>query len=58
MNKISPWKNAWSKIYQMKLGERLAPSNNHSIVRVPGGWIYGSMQGEAFIPLCNEFNHN
>jgi hypothetical protein len=43
---------AW---YSLKLGERFAPDNNTSITRVPGGWVYGDMQGTCFIPFHNEF---
>lgn len=41
--------------YKMKLGESMYPSNNESILRVPGGWVYGDLQGCCFIPFSKEF---
>lgn len=53
-------------IYEMKLGETLSPENsNHSIMRVPGGWIYmcynehykmsGVQMSAIFVPYNEEF---
>jgi hypothetical protein len=42
--------------YSLKLGEWLAPDNNTSITRVPGGWVYGNMQGTCFIPFHKELH--
>lgn len=50
-----PESSATPDWYSLKLGERLAPDNNTSITRVPGGWVYGDMQGTCFIPFHNEF---
>lgn len=44
--------------YKMKLGEKIYPDNNSCIVRVPGGWVYGDLQGTCFIPFDNEFQSN
>jgi hypothetical protein len=43
------------KIYSLKVGERFLPSSMESWTRVPGGWVYGDMQGTVFIPFDNEF---
>lgn len=53
---MDKWTESFKKMYDMKLGERLALTNNHMIIRVPGGWIYSSMQGEVFIPFDTEFS--
>ena len=42
-------------IYDLKLFEKIALSNNEVVTRVPGGWVYGDMQGTCFIPFDNEF---
>jgi hypothetical protein len=42
-------------LYHMKQLERHIIDNNSSIVRVPGGWVYGDLQGCCFVPLSNEF---
>lgn len=44
--------------YSMKLGNMYPPDTNSIIIRVPGGWIYGNMQGNCFIPFNNEFQPN
>ena len=38
----------------MKIGDVVYPNNSSNIVRVPGGWIYGDLQGTVFIPYCKE----
>lgn len=43
------------QLYNMKLHERFAPDNNHSIERVPGGWLYGDLQSTVFVPIDYEF---
>jgi len=42
-------------IYELKLYEMTSQGNNDSIRRVPGGWVYGDMQGCCFVPFNNEF---
>jgi hypothetical protein len=44
----------WKKLYYMKLGDFLIPTNNSHILRVPGGWVYSNMQGNCFIPYNND----
>ena len=46
---------AW---YGLKLGEHFHPNGYSSVTRVPGGWIFGNMQGACFIPWDNEFQSN
>jgi hypothetical protein len=53
MNKTNDKKS--HPIYELKLFERWAPSNNEMVTRVPGGWIYGDMQGCCFVPFNDEF---
>jgi hypothetical protein len=43
------------RIYGLKLGEMFFPNNSSSWIRVPGGWVYGDLQGTCFIPFNNEF---
>jgi len=43
------------KLYSMRLGEMTCFNNNSSWLRVPGGWVYGDLQGTTFIPFDNEF---
>lgn len=42
-------------IYQLKLGQQVLIDSNSSILRVPGGWVYNSLNGTCFIPFDNEF---
>lgn len=42
-------------IYEMDLFEMAAPDSNSILRRVPGGWVYGDMQGVCFVPFHNEF---
>lgn len=44
-----------TQIYEIGLLERYAPSNNETMIRVPGGWIYSDMSGCCFVPWDNEF---
>lgn len=46
-----------SKLYSLKCGETLTPNNHSLFIRVPGGWIFGDMQGVCFIPFDNEFQN-
>ena len=43
------------ELYKLKCGESFYPNNHSSWIRVPGGWIYGDMQGTCFVPFNNEF---
>ena len=43
------------ELYNLKCGERYAPNRHSMWIRVPGGWIYGDMQGTCFVPFDNEF---
>lgn len=42
-------------IYAMKLHESRPIGTKLSILRVAGGWVYGTMQGCCFVPFDNEF---
>ena len=58
------------RFYMMKLHEKISLDNNHTVLRVPGGWIYYNhieASGEnsqllastsVFVLLNNEFNVN
>ena len=37
-------------LYALELGESYS-----SFLRVPGGWVYGDLQGTTFIPFNNAF---
>ena len=43
------------RLYNMDLGTKIFFDNNSSWLRVPGGWVYGDMQGTTFVPFHNEF---
>lgn len=43
------------KLYELKPMESIYQDNNSFWMRVPGGWIYGDLQGTIFIPFNNEF---
>ena len=45
------------ELYSMELGERRAFDNNSAWLRVPGGWVYGDMQGTTFVPFNDEFEY-
>ena len=44
-------------IYHMKLHETLSLDNRvgHTIMRVPGGWLYKYFDQIVFVPYNNEF---
>ena len=42
------------QLYEMKLFEVYYIDHNTLIRRVPGGWVYGDLQGCCFVPLSNE----
>lgn len=42
-------------LYDLELGETVFFDNNSSWLRVPGGWVYGDLQGTTFIPYHKEF---
>jgi len=42
-------------LHSMICGEEYFPNDSQMFKRVPGGWIYGNMQGNVFIPYDNEF---
>lgn len=43
------------EIYGMKLHDEVG-CEDLQILRVPGGWLYQTKTGTAFVPMCNEFN--
>lgn len=43
------------ELYNMKLGEEICFNTRSSWLRVPGGWVYGDVQGTTFIPFSDEF---
>ena len=43
------------KIYNMDLLERFSIDRNSNFTRVPGGWVYGDMQGCCFVPWVADF---
>ena len=43
-------------IYDLKLHETLDLSEDISVFRVPGGWIYQSPLKTIFVPYDNEFD--
>lgn len=45
------------KLYDMKLHEviELDTRIGHSVMRVPGGWIYKFTESRIFVPFNNEF---
>jgi hypothetical protein len=43
------------EIYGMGLGDWICFDSNSSWLRVPGGWVYGDLQGTTFIPFNNEY---
>lgn len=43
------------QLYKLNLGEFFTPDSNSRWQRVPGGWIYGDMQGTCFVPFSNEY---
>ena len=45
--------NFITRIYGLSLGESCCFDNNSSWLRVPGGWVYGNMQGTCFIPYIS-----
>ncbi len=58
------------QLYMMKLHERISLDDKHTILRVPGGWIYYNhidapaenaqllTSTAVFVPLNNEFKAN
>lgn len=43
----------FQQFYDLHIGEFFAPDNNSIVTRVPGGWIWGDLQGCCFIPYIN-----
>lgn len=44
--------------YEMRCGEYYLPNSEQSIERVPGGWIFGDINGYCFIPYSDEFKED
>jgi len=43
------------KLYKMRPLERICFDSLSGWTRVPGGWVYGDLQGTTFVPFDNEF---
>ena len=58
------------QLYMMKLHERISLDDKHTVLRVPGGWVYYNCiytpgdnsqpltPAGVFVPLSNEFQIN
>jgi len=44
------YKDQIKTMEQMAVGDRLAPDNNTTIIRVITGWVFSNTQGCCFIP--------
>ena len=41
-------------LYHIKIGQFAAFDNRSAFTRVPGGWVYGDMDGTCFIPFIEK----
>lgn len=49
---------AVKSVYELKLHESVTISNKnriYTVTRVPGGWLYESNNGIAFVPYTDKF---
>jgi hypothetical protein len=44
-----------NQIYKLKLHESMSLNSRIDVLRVPGGWVYKTMQGSVFVPWDNEY---